>query len=304
VLDTSSGEPQFRLLRENTVTLEPTVREEELEKAAIPTIQPNVISPFLNQPLVVNNSELDSAPMIVSGPDNRLALTPGLNIYISRIDENDGRQWHIYRPNKVLIDPDTKEILGTEALYLGDARVKRFGAPATVEVVRVKEEIFTQDKLVPAPDNLQNNYVPRAPENEVRGRILSIHSGVAEAGNNTVVSLNLGSADGLEEGHVLAIKRTGRLVQMPSENRREYKPYRWPKNKNQPYDWKTGGYANADETPEAAAKSGEKVDPALIKLPNERIGLLMIFRTFERVSYGLVMQTTNPVNVLDSVETP
>lgn len=304
VLDTSSGEPQLRLLRENTVVLEPTVREEELEKAAIPTIQPNVISPFLTQHLVINNNELDSAPMIVNGPDNRLVLSPGTNIYVSRIDEEDGRQWHVYRPGNPLIDPDSKAVLGTEAIYLGDAKVKRFGAPATVEVVRAKEEIFKQDKLVPAPEKLQDNYIPRAPDNAVKGRILSIHGGVAEAGVNSIVSLSLGTADGMEEGHVLAIKRTGSLVQLPSTNRREYKPYRWPKNKNQPYDWSTGSYATATETPESAAKAGEKLDPSLIKLPNERIGLLMIFRTFDRVSYGLVMQASDPVNTLDLVETP
>lgn len=304
VLDMSSGNPQLRLLSERTVTLEPTVREEELEKAAIPTIQPNVISPFLTQPLVINNHALESAPMIVSGPDNRLVLAPGTNIYVSRVDEADGRQWHVYRPGKVLVDPDSKEILGTEAVYLGDAKVKKFGAPATVEVVRAKEEIFTQDKLVPAPETLQNSYVPRAPENEVIGRILSVHGGVAEAGTNAIVSINLGSADGMEEGHVLAIKRAGKLVQMPSGNRRDYKPYRWPKNKNQPYDWRTDSYSTSMETPESAAKEGEKSDPSLIKLPNERIGLLMVFRTFERVSYALVMQASDPVNVLDLVETP
>jgi hypothetical protein len=304
VLDMSSGDPQLRLLSENTVTLEPTVREEALEKAAIPTIQPNVISPFLTQPLVINNDELNSAPMIVSGPDNRLVLAPGTNIYVSRVDEGDGRQWHIYRPGKVLIDPDTKAVLGTEAVYLGDARVKKFGAPATVEVIRAKEEIFKQDRLVPAPDTLQNSFVPRAPFNEVTGRILTVHGGVAEVGANSIVSINLGTADGMEEGHVLAIKRTGKLVQMPSGNRREYKPYRWPENKNKPYDWSTGAYVTSTETPESAKKAGEKLDPSLIKLPNERIGLLMIFRTFERVSYALVMQASDPINVLDMVETP
>ena len=298
----SSGDPQLRLLSENTVMLEPGIREEPLEKAAIPTIQPNVISPFLTQPLVINNDELNAAPMIVSGPENRLVLAPGTNIYVSRIDEADGRQWHIYRPGKVLIDPDSKAVLGTEAVYLGDAQVKKFGEPATVEVVRAKEEIFKQDRLVPAPETLQNSFIPRAPEQEVLGRILSVHGGVAEAGANSIVSINLGTAEGMEEGHVLAIKRAGKLVQMPSGNRREYKPYRWPANKNKPYDWSTGAYASATESSQPAA--GENTDPSLIKLPSERIGLLMIFRTFEHVSYALVMQASDSINVLDLVETP
>src|SRR5690349_4777792 len=71
VLDTSSGQPQLRLLRE-TVTLQPGIREEPLEKAPIPTIAPNVISPFLSQPLVIENDELNGAPTIIAGQENRV----------------------------------------------------------------------------------------------------------------------------------------------------------------------------------------------------------------------------------------
>ena len=42
----------------------------------------------------------------------------------------------------------------------------------------------------------------------------------------------------------------------------------------------------------------------MIKLPNERVGLLMVFRTFDRVSYGLVMQASEPITNADLVETP
>lgn len=268
VLDTSSGQPQLRLLRE-TVTLQPGIREEPLEKAPIPTIAPNVISPFLSQPLVIENDELNGAPTIIAGQENRVVLSPGVKIYVSKINEGDGLLWHVYRNGKTLTDPITGEALGVEAFYLGDAKVSKYGEPATAEIVTAKEEIFKDDKLVAASETPFTSFVPRAPDGQVEGSIIANYSGVNEAGPNSVVTINRGKNDGLEEGHVLAIYRNGQLIKNPQEK-----------------------------------KSGDENIPAEIKLPNERIGLLMVFRTFERVSYALIMQASEPVNILDIVQTP
>ena len=310
VLDMSSGSPQLRLLKERTVVLEPGVRTEELDKQAIPTIQPNIINPFLTQPLVINNDGLDKAPIVIGGPDSRLALTPGLKVYVSKIEEGAGLQWHIYRPGRPLIDPDTRLPLGIEAIYLGDAKVLKYGEPATVEIMRAKEEIFTMDKLVAAPDKIQNAFIPRPPDADVTGRIIAVYDGVAEAGRNMIVSINRGSAEGLEEGHVLTINRTGRLIQKPIEKdakgKRVDRPVKWEKPEAAPYRW--GDPVKPEEAEAEAKRQLEKEakpsDPSLIKLPDERIGLLMVFRTFEHVSYALIMQSSEQVNVLDLVKTP
>lgn len=281
VLDTSGKYPQLRLLSE-TITLEPTVRVEPLEKDAIKTISPNVITPFLNQPLLIENDQLESAPRIIAGPDDRVILSPGSRVYINDIKEGDGKHWDIYRAGEPFIDPDTKEVLGIEAVHLGDLDITRYGKPASADIVTAKEEILIKDRLVVAPDEFQSSFVPRAPEGDVKGRIIRIHGGVAggvaEAGPNTVVSLNLGENDGLEAGHVLAISRYGRIVQDA-----EYK--------------KT-------EADEASSNDESSLKPGQVKLPDERIGLLMVFRTFDRVSYGLIMNTSGSVYTLDSVHTP
>lgn len=281
VLDTSGDSPQLRLLHE-TVTLEPTVRVEELEKDAIKTISPNVITPFLNQPLLIENNQLESSPRIIAGPDNRVILSPGSRVYINKIKEGDGQHWNVYRAGEKFVDPETKEVLGTEAIHLGDLEITRYGEPASADIIKAREEILVKDRLVAAPDEFQSSFVPHAPEAELNGRIIRIHGGVAggvaEAGPNTVVSLNLGAKDGLEAGHVLAISRYGRIIQDP-----EYK--------------KTDVEKSSSEE-----KSGLK--PGQVKLPDERIGLLMIFRTFDRVSYALIMNTSGSVYTLDSVHTP
>ncbi|HEY3327848.1 MAG TPA: LysM peptidoglycan-binding domain-containing protein, partial [Novimethylophilus sp.] len=146
VLDTSNGQPELRLLRE-TVTLEPGVIAEPLEQAAIPAISPSVISPFLSQPLVIETKQLEESPEIVAAPDGRLVLGAGYRAYVSAINEGDGMTWQIYRPGEALVDPETKQTLGHEAVYLGDAKVVRYGEPATVAITRSKEEITVKDKL-------------------------------------------------------------------------------------------------------------------------------------------------------------
>lgn len=280
VLDTSSGSPQLKVLRE-TVTLQPGVREEALESEAIPTISPSVIDPFLSQPLVIDNGKLDDAPRIVSGPDNRVILSPGSRVYLNEIKEGEGTHWNIFRPGEKLIDPDTKEVLGTEAIYLGDVNVTRYGAPATGEIVRAKEEIFTKDRLVVSHDAFQSSYIPRAPDNQINGRIMRIYGGVAEAGPNMVISINRGKQDGLEEGHVLAISRYGKIIKDPEYKVDSKKPVK-----------------DEGDTTQAQLK------PDQLKLPDERVGLVMIFRTFDRVSYGLITSASDAIYTLDSVHTP
>lgn len=172
VLDTSGKYPQLRLLNEQNV-LKPGVRVEELEKEAIQTISPNVILPFLNQPLLIENDQLETSPRIIAGPDNRVILSPGSRVYINNVKEAEGEHWNVYRAGDKYVDPTTKEILGTEAIYLGDLDITKYGAPASADIVKAKEEILVKDRLVPAPDEFQSSFVPHAPE-----KILKVVSSV------------------------------------------------------------------------------------------------------------------------------
>lgn len=275
VLDNSSGSPELRLLKQTvanpTVTVQPDIRTEKLNAEAIPTIAPNIIAPFLSQPLIIESTALKQAPTVIAGTENRVILSPGSRVYVDKIPEGEATLWNIYRPGKTYVDPETKAILGTEAIYLGDARITKYGEPASGEIVRAKEEIFVNDKLVAAPETLQTNFIPRAPGGEIKGRILSIYGGLAEAGSNTIIAISGGEAAGLEQGHVLAINRNGRVIKNPKYDKNDKEKSKEPEN---------------------------------IKLPNERIGLAMVFRTFDKISYALIMQATEPVNVLDIVESP
>ena len=280
-LDMSSGEPELKLLRE-TVTLQPGIVEEPLDKTAISTIPLSVIAPFLSQPLIIEKDQLAGSPRIIAGPDNRVVLSPGTRIYINKTEESDGLDWYVYRPGSNMVDPDTKEILGVEATYLGDAKITKYGEPATANIIKAKEEIFVKDRLVPTNNEVITNFVPHAPEANITGRIIKIYGGVAEAGPQSIVSISRGSADGVEVGHVLAINRYGRVIKDP--------------------EFTKANYEQKNATAEASGKPA--LGPGMIKLPDERVGLLMVFRVFDRVSYGLVMQASEPINTLDSVQTP
>jgi hypothetical protein len=298
VLDLSSGKPELKLLRE-TVTLQPGVIEEPLDKSAISTIPLNVIAPFLSQPLVIEKDQLDDSPRIVGAQDNRVILSAGSKIYLNKVDEDQGLNWFVYRPGVNLVDPDTKKLLGIEAIYLGNAKVSKFGEPASAIVTKAGEEIFVKDKLVASGDEGITNFVPHAPETDVSGRIIKIYGGLAEAGPQSIITISKGSIDGLEIGHVLAINRFGKIIKDPEYDQKKSKISEDKAKLNSEASKDTENFENQPEKNE-----GMKLEPGMIKLPDERIGLAMIFRVFDNVSYALVMQASEPVHILDSVKTP
>ena len=304
VLDKSGKNPRLSLLHE-TITLHPHAVEEPIDKVAISTIPLSVIHPFLHQPLVIEKDQLATSPRILAAQENSVVLSPGTRVYIKGINEGDPLNWHVYRPGKNLVDPDTKQVLGVEANYLGDAKVVKYGDPVSADITKAKEEIFTKDRLVAIGDEVTTNFVPHAPESAISGRIIGVLGGVAEGGPQGIVTLNRGTNDGIEVGHVLAINRYGRIVKDT-----EYvksKEVSNPKLKELNFDVKTApdGSKIVDFEKKPQEVNGQPaLEPGMVKLPDERIGLLMVFRTFDRVSYALIMQASQPVYALDSVNTP
>ena len=294
ILDTSKGEPELRLLRE-TVTLEPSAVEEPLEKIAIPAIPPSAIGPFLSQPLVVEESQLQDAVEIIGAPDDRIVLGAGYRAYASKIENADGINWQIFRPGEALVDPDTKKTLGYEAVYLGDAKVVGFGEPATISITKSKKEVLINDKLMPTPERLMTGFLPHAPESDFLGKIMTSYGGVAEIGRGAIVTLNRGSEDGLEEGHVLAVLTDGETLAP--------KPKKVVKKEGlSELNYTTSRDADGKLVINFEKSSEGEVKP--VKLPDERIGLVMVFRTFQHVAYALVMQSERPLHVGDLVKTP
>jgi hypothetical protein len=268
VLDRTKSPAQLAVSG-GTIKLAPQVRVEPLPEQAIPSIPPKFIEPFLSQPLVIEEGGLQQAPRIVGTQEGTVYLGAGNVAYVSGIGESKEANWQIFRQGRPLVDPDTNKTLGFEAIFLGTARVLSLGEPATMRIVTSTQEISQGDRLIPAGPAVMNQYAPHPPKSFVSGRIIAVLGGLvnSEGGKNSIVSINKGSLDGLEMGHVLAIMRTGATIPDPqSALSRDYAPQ--------------------------------------IRLPDERYGLAFVFRVFGSVSYALIMDSSRPVVPGDFVRTP
>jgi LysM domain len=297
-----------------TVKLSPTIRTQPLSQA-IPSIPARVIGPFLTLPLVIEEGQLAGAPRIVATEDERVIVGSGNRAYAAGIRQDQGLRWQVYRPGKALKDPNSEEILGYEAVYLGDARVTRFGTSmeegSTLELTKSTTEISRGDRLTPTAEAPVPSYSPRAPEKQMRGSIISLPGDTVEGAQYSVVVLGLGKRDGIEVGHVMAAMRSGRMVSTDdtatSSSSIDSPVKRFFKHVGE--DIKKLDQFNKEYEAEQAGKKIEKKDdsmkiPAEVRIPDERVGLVFVFRTFEKVSYGLVMSSTRPIKVGDTVQTP
>ncbi|MCW5576486.1 MAG: LysM peptidoglycan-binding domain-containing protein [Burkholderiales bacterium] len=301
VLDRSGDEAQLKLVQLETTRLEPRVRSEPSARSAVPSIPPSVIEPFLSKPLVVSATELDDAPRIVATAESRVTLGAGDRAFVRGITKDKGNQWQIFRRGDPLIDPETREVLGYEATYLGEARVSQHGEVATINIVRSVQEIYQDDRLVPLGKQTPVfAYVPHPPKVPVKARIVSAYGSLQETGPLSIVALSKGSKDGLDVGTVLAIER--------SQTSARYS------QRTEPLFGRSG--ITGSDTPRVYYSEplpprdklfarGEAVTRENIaQLPDERYGLVMVFRTFDRASFALVMEASRPVAVSDFVTNP
>jgi hypothetical protein len=299
VLDRRTG-----TLRVETTSLSPRVREEAV-KEAVPTIPPGAIGPFLSRPLIVRENEFDNSPRIMATEESRVIVGTGNLVYAKGMAKDKGENWQIYRRGDRLLDPDSGNLIGYMATYLGEARVKQFGEVSRLEITKSVQEIYTGDALIPvAKEPPVFAYMPRSPSGKIQGRVMSLTDNLYETGGLSVISLSRGTKDGLEVGHVLALYRS----QGTSRYSLRTSPY-FPgrigptgKERAVPYleeqlDVRNSPIISQQRPPSVSAED-------LSKIPDERYGLVMVFRTFERASFGLVMQANRPVAIDDYVTTP
>jgi nucleoid-associated protein YgaU len=304
-LDTTGGEPRLVMgsggtaadAEANVVKVDPRVRVESL-RVAIPSIPGTAIGPFLTQPLIMEREGIDLVPSIVATEENRVVVGAGTNVYADRLVPSDGINWQIFRPAQPVKDPETGEILGYEAKYVGDARVRRYGETTTLEVTKARMEVNRGDRLTPAREAVVPNYMPHAPDKMIRGTIMAVDGGVLELGQWAIVTINRGARDGLQVGHVLASYRRGVVVDRVQGDAWEMP--RWLARLNMKPN------PVVPEPPQTYVVDGKTLvrSTGPIRLPDERNGLVFIFRVFDKLSYGMVMKASRPIFVGDLVQTP
>ena len=294
------------------VKLSPTVRESAHDDA-IPPIPLDAIHQFLSRPKVVTEADIEAAAYVVGSQDEHLAVGSGGRVYVRGLPENPVGKYSVFRPGGAYKDPDTGAILGYEALHVADMQLHKLGDPATGLLTWTNREVLKGDRLMPQELDEYPDFVPRAPGSDVHGRIISVIDGVSQIGQHHVVVINKGAVDGLEPGHVLAIFQAGQEITDPigteMAHRKRLEDLKRqelenPSSVGRFFDGVANDVRDAKLVVDKAL--GERVGgtPVKIQLPEERAGELLIFRTFDAVSYGLVMNTQRPIHVLDKVGNP
>jgi len=283
VLQLASDEPP-------TLKLSPRVRAERIDDGGIPALPPGAIEPFLTDVEMVDEQAHQRAPRIVAGPEARVLLGPGDRAYARgqvgpsaalsgdalEASRERPRLLAIYRNATALKDPETGEVLGYEAMAVGRAqlvRSERNGegpdgqpalVPATVDILTAREEVRIGDRLLPPTARESRAYVPHAPGQPVQGQIVKVHGDAVRFAGQNQVVV-------LNRGREHGLE-AGHVLALLKERTQV-----------------------TDKTDDAR--------PSLL-LPGERNGLMMVFRTFDRVAYALVLQITDGVQIGDRFVNP
>ena len=261
------GRPMLKVDRgQPTVKLSPQVRATRVD-TPISTIPLNAIQQFLGHPQVISEREIDAAAYIVASTDGHLIAGKGDDIYVRGLVAGADTEFNVIRIGDPYRNPGAKpgDILGYEAIHVADATVTEFGDPSTLKVTNSTREIVVGDRLLPKRElGFDQTFIPHPPDTPIEGLIIDVVDGVHVVGQFQTVVLNKGESDGLETGHVLAVFQSGGSVRDPRAN-----------------------------------KNDEKVN-----LPDIRAGVIMVIRSFELVSYAMVMESQRAMKIYDSVRNP
>jgi hypothetical protein len=266
-LVTIDGQTRITAVRGSSYRLSPQARITPLTDA-VTSIPYERIAAFLSKGLVLEKDQIDGLPYIMGTRGNHLVAASGNDLYVRGGDPaSPGTRYSVVHVGDELIDPDDNRVVGYQGIYVGEGALTRGGDPATVRLTDTNREALLGDRLLPETVDIPLNFFPKAPDTDIEGRIISVVDGVSLIGQYHVVVLNRGARDGLAPGDVLTVFQAGDVVK----------------------DRFAGG----------SMFRGERV-----KLPDEEAGTVMVFKVYDRIGYGLVMEATSDIHVLDAVRNP
>ena len=274
------GQPRLLLERGiSSVRLGPEIREQRLDEA-INTIAYEQIASFLTRGIVLERNEINSLPYMLASRGDHLVSAAGNDIYVreasgSRAAElrGFGSRYSVVKVGDALVDPDDGDVLGYEATYVGQGKIRRGGDPATLRLNDSTREATAGDRLIDQDIDIPLNFFPKPPEAEVDGRIISVVDGVSLIGQWQVLVINRGRRHGVSPGVVLSVFDAGEYVRDRFTDGTKFGP--------------------------SSLFGGERV-----RLPDERAGTIMVFKSYDRISYALVMEAESEIAVLDAVRNP
>jgi hypothetical protein len=268
----SDGKQQVQVVHTSGsgTRLEPLLRSTPLE-SPIANIPYSAIAAFLSRPGVLTREQVEAAPYVLALRDRHLIAGSDNAVYVRRLGAApEGEHFSVMHVGDKLKDPDGHRNLGYLANYAGTAVITATGNPASAMVTESAREIVAGDVLVPETGGSVADIVPHVPRGPVDARVVSVVNGVLLAGQYQVVAINRGSEDGIEPGHVLRVNEYGDHVR--------------------------------DHCATVAGLG--TCTGHLVTLPQESAGTLLMFRIYDHVSYGLVVEISNPIADGDKVVRP
>ncbi|HZF26141.1 MAG TPA: LysM peptidoglycan-binding domain-containing protein [Steroidobacteraceae bacterium] len=266
----ADGTPELRLERGAGAKLSPRMRGEPLQ-GAITAIPYEIVAAFMSKPSVLEKGEAKASPYVVASREQHLAAATGNTIYAKgKLDGEAGSRFNVIHVGAPLVDPDDNHLVGYEGVYTGAARMVEQGDPSTLLLTESTRETLDGDLVFPGTFDTPLDFIPHPPAGKVDGQIISIVNALSMVGKYQVVVINRGSSHGLEPGHVLAIYHAGSRVKDPKSRGVS----------------STGGIGGN------------------VQLPDWKAGTFMVFKTYDRISYGLVMESEVPIRNFDRVTNP
>lgn len=295
--------------------LSPHARAESLD-TAVSAVPLSEVEPFLKHMRMLDANEAKNLPYVVAVEENQLLSAAGETVYVRGLQAEPGSRVVILRPTVIYRDVPAhfpwksskksvkvedwtaetdnsiagywrritverlynrnSELLGYEALEIGQAEVLRSGDPATLLVRYSDVEVKRGDLVVAGaalPYDLSfNPHPPKSvPENM---RVVASTETVMRVGPHQVVALSRGARDGVENGQVYSVFHPGDRIR------------------------------DKVEYPENDVRAFFKPKATKVQLPDEYVAHVMVFRTFDKVSYGLVMEGIRPVALYDRLQGP
>jgi LysM repeat protein len=268
------GHPQISIGMAGALHLNPSLRSTALDDA-IPMIPYASIAAFLSRPAVLARDEVKKAPYVLAFPDEHQAAGNDQIVYARGLAGSPaGARYSVMHIGDPIVDPESGKTLGYEGIYAATAVVQRPAAVTRTLLVDSARETLRGDCMVPDTGTTPLNIVARAPSQKVRGQIISVIDNVTLIGQYNIVVINRGARDGVGPGTVLAIDEAGDVVT----------------------DRGAASYADTDRNFLGLAKS--------VRLPAERAGTLLVFKSYDDLSFGLVVGASTPMRIADVVRNP
>jgi LysM repeat protein len=265
----AGGDAHVSVSQYSGARLSPRLRSEGLD-GPIDEIPFAAIAAFLSKPSVLTKEQALAAPHILAFRDGHMIGGTGHEIYAEGLNAPLNQRFVVMHVGEPIHDINSREIVGYQAAYVATAVVKNPGQVSKAVLTDGAREALEGDRLISLEGETPLTFQPHAPTSNIDGQIISVADGAEQIGQYQVVILNRGSNHGLSPGAVLAIDQQGAIVE----------------DKHVASPWKTKAL-------------GKKV-----QLPYERAGTLIVFKVFDRISYGLVIGARSPMQVADRVYNP